>query len=289
VSFACILALVWHTYCNTFADPRGGASAKVGGRRRGVVGGARAPAGAAAGASEGCGRGRRRRIPALALTRPLLPPQNLPLPKDAFAVVGLDLALFALAIAASALVAWPPLGRRGRAALRCTKPDAVAIMVCGSTKTVALGVPLINVMYGSTDFAGLLATPLIVYHALQILLGGLMLAPMVRRAGGVAPGRVASEGCSTPASDAPPRRRSSTRTPRPCIHPHPTPKKQQGRWCKDEPIIRRRAALPITMPPDHTAPAPPGKQPAAPAAEPDVARVPDAGGARGGSAAAAAQ
>ncbi|KAI8472186.1 MAG: SBF-like CPA transporter family-domain-containing protein [Monoraphidium minutum] len=100
--------------------------------------------------------------------------------RDAAAVAGLDVAFLLLAAAASFLVAWPPVGRRGRAALRATRPDAVAVVVCGSTKTVALGVPLISVLFGATDYAGLLATPLVVYHALQILLGGAAL-PALRR------------------------------------------------------------------------------------------------------------
>jgi sodium/bile acid cotransporter 7 len=62
--------------------------------------------------------------------------------------------------------------------MRLGKPDAVAVVICGSTKTVAMGVPLISVMYKQVPYAGLLALPLIVYHALQVLLGGIMLDPL---------------------------------------------------------------------------------------------------------------
>lgn len=110
-------------------------------------------------------------------------------------MVFLDVAFFAIAVCVSFLVAWPPVGARVRSALRCTRPDAAAIVVCGATKTVALGVPLVTVLYGRADYAGLLAAPLVAYHALQILLGGAALgglrrwvlgapAPWERRRGG---------------------------------------------------------------------------------------------------------
>ncbi|KAF8059141.1 RCH1 [Scenedesmus sp. PABB004] len=127
VSSACILALVWLTFCNTFSN---GAARKV-------------PGG------------------------------------DVAAMVALNVALFAAFAALSFLVAWPPPPLRWvRRLLRVRRPDAVAVVICGSTKTVALGVPLINVMYGNVPTAGLLAMPLIIYHALQVLLGGLLIAPL---------------------------------------------------------------------------------------------------------------
>jgi solute carrier family 10 (sodium/bile acid cotransporter), member 7 len=56
------------------------------------------------------------------------------------------------------------------------RADTVAVVNCASTKTVALGIPLINVLYGHTSNAGILTIPLLVYHATQILVGGLLIS-----------------------------------------------------------------------------------------------------------------
>ena len=60
-------------------------------------------------------------------------------------------------------------------ALQIERPDAVAITICGATKTIALGIPVITVIYGSDPDVGLLVVPLITYHAVQCILGALML------------------------------------------------------------------------------------------------------------------
>jgi hypothetical protein len=99
--------------------------------------------------------------------------------RDVAGTVFLDVALFILFVLVCFAVAWPPPPLQGlRHLMRMTKPDVVAVVICGSTKTVAMGVPLISVMYKQVPYAGLLALPLIVYHALQVLLGGLMLGPL---------------------------------------------------------------------------------------------------------------
>lgn len=99
--------------------------------------------------------------------------------RDVAATVFLDVALFILFVVVCFVVAWPPPPLQAlRRVLRLRRPDAVAVVICGSTKTVAMGVPLISVMYKQVPHAGLLALPLIVYHALQVLLGGLMLEPL---------------------------------------------------------------------------------------------------------------
>ncbi|KAI9257681.1 SBF-like CPA transporter family-domain-containing protein [Sporodiniella umbellata] len=60
-------------------------------------------------------------------------------------------------------------------ALRYSKEDTVAIMYCGATKTVAMGVPLINVLYSKGDpgTVGVLSTPLLLYHVEQLILGNI--------------------------------------------------------------------------------------------------------------------
>ncbi|CAO3661274.1 unnamed protein product [Rhizopus stolonifer] len=59
--------------------------------------------------------------------------------------------------------------------LRYSREDTVAIMYCGATKTVAMGVPLINVLYSSGDpgTIGVLSTPLLLYHVEQLILGNI--------------------------------------------------------------------------------------------------------------------
>lgn len=101
--------------------------------------------------------------------------------RDVAATVFLDAALFFLFAAICFAVAWPPPPLdAARRALRLAPRDAVSVVICGSMKTVAMGVPLISVMYKAVPYAGLLALPLILYHALQVLLGGLALGPLKR-------------------------------------------------------------------------------------------------------------
>ncbi|KAI9317297.1 SBF-like CPA transporter family-domain-containing protein [Dichotomocladium elegans] len=59
--------------------------------------------------------------------------------------------------------------------LRYSREDTVAVMYCGATKTVAMGVPLINVLYenGDPGTIGVLSTPLLLYHVEQLILGNL--------------------------------------------------------------------------------------------------------------------
>jgi solute carrier family 10 (sodium/bile acid cotransporter), member 7 len=54
-----------------------------------------------------------------------------------------------------------------------SRKDTVAMMFCGATKTVAMGVPLINTLYSDGDqkLIGVLSLPLIMYHIIQLVLG----------------------------------------------------------------------------------------------------------------------
>ncbi|KAI8972075.1 putative sodium bile acid cotransporter [Pilobolus umbonatus] len=65
----------------------------------------------------------------------------------------------------------PPWVKR----LRYSREDTVAVMFCGATKTVAMGVPLINVLYqnGDPGTIGVLSTPLLLYHVEQLILGNI--------------------------------------------------------------------------------------------------------------------
>jgi solute carrier family 10 (sodium/bile acid cotransporter), member 7 len=50
-----------------------------------------------------------------------------------------------------------------------TRKDMVAVVMCGTTKTAALGIPLINVMFLGNPNAGILSIPLLAYHAIQLI------------------------------------------------------------------------------------------------------------------------
>lgn len=73
-------------------------------------------------------------------------------------------------------VGFAPLNRL----LGINRADAIAIAMCGATKTVALGIPLIGVIYANSPKAGILAVPLLMYHALQILIGHVLIPPLKR-------------------------------------------------------------------------------------------------------------
>ncbi|KAG2428566.1 hypothetical protein HYH02_014370 [Chlamydomonas schloesseri] len=68
------------------------------------------------------------------------------------------------------------------------KPDAVAVVMCGSTKTLALGMPLISVLFGKSANAGILSLPLLIYHATQCLLGSIMIKHLKAWVNGPRPG-----------------------------------------------------------------------------------------------------
>ncbi|KAG0268998.1 hypothetical protein DFQ27_005103 [Actinomortierella ambigua] len=64
-----------------------------------------------------------------------------------------------------------------------SKKDTVAILFCGATKSVAMGVPMIKVLYDSesgSQLGGLLATPLLIYHVEQLFSGAFMV-PWLKR------------------------------------------------------------------------------------------------------------
>ncbi|KAF9311470.1 hypothetical protein BG003_007366 [Podila horticola] len=60
-----------------------------------------------------------------------------------------------------------------------SKADTVAILFCGATKSVAMGIPMIKILYSSgpgSSLAGLLATPLLIYHVEQLFFGAGMVS-----------------------------------------------------------------------------------------------------------------
>lgn len=84
--------------------------------------------------------------------------QRLPLP----ALVAVFLADAAVLAMALALTTW---GSRLAGMKRC---DEVTVVFCGSQKSLVAGVPIANVLFG-TSAAGVLLLPIMIYHPLQLL------------------------------------------------------------------------------------------------------------------------
>ena len=58
--------------------------------------------------------------------------------------------------------------------------DAVATTFCSYHKSLTLGIPILRILYeGSPDLAAL-SLPLLIYHPMQIALGGAIIAPYLR-------------------------------------------------------------------------------------------------------------
>jgi sodium/bile acid cotransporter 7 len=66
-------------------------------------------------------------------------------------------------------------------ALRFPLEDRIAIVFCGSKKTIATGVPLAQVMFGGDPLLGLILLPLLVYHPMQLLICGVLAGRWGRR------------------------------------------------------------------------------------------------------------
>ncbi|KAI9348562.1 SBF-like CPA transporter family-domain-containing protein [Obelidium mucronatum] len=58
--------------------------------------------------------------------------------------------------------------------LRFSRESTVAIVMCAATKTVALGIPMINIIYAGSPLIGIISTPLLVYHAEQLVVGAFL-------------------------------------------------------------------------------------------------------------------
>eukprot|EP01084_Bolivina_argentea_P200081 342203_1 len=56
--------------------------------------------------------------------------------------------------------------------------DRIAILFLGVQKTAALGVPMIEIMFGDSDNIGLYVIPLIMYHPFQLLVDSLLVQPL---------------------------------------------------------------------------------------------------------------
>ncbi|HVJ26057.1 MAG TPA: bile acid:sodium symporter, partial [Vicinamibacterales bacterium] len=52
--------------------------------------------------------------------------------------------------------------------------DRVAAIFCGSKKTLASGVPMAQMIFGTNPALGLILMPLMLYHPLQLAIGGVL-------------------------------------------------------------------------------------------------------------------
>lgn len=75
---------------------------------------------------------------------------------------------------------WIPWRLSALPALHCDRGDRVAVLFCASQKTLALGLPLISLLFSDHPGFPLLSLPILIYHPLQLLTGA-VLAPGLSR------------------------------------------------------------------------------------------------------------
>lgn len=59
-------------------------------------------------------------------------------------------------------------------ALKFTREDRIATMFCGSKKTLASGVPMARLIFGTHPGLGLILLPIMIYHPLQLVICGVL-------------------------------------------------------------------------------------------------------------------
>jgi sodium/bile acid cotransporter 7 len=53
-------------------------------------------------------------------------------------------------------------------------PERIAVVFCGSKKTLAAGIPMAHLIFGANPALGLILMPLMIYHPLQLAIGGVL-------------------------------------------------------------------------------------------------------------------
>ncbi len=66
--------------------------------------------------------------------------------------------------------------------LKFNTEDQIAAVFCGSKKSIAAGVPMAQLIFGSDPHIGLILLPLMIYHPLQLVICGVMAGRWARRA-----------------------------------------------------------------------------------------------------------
>jgi sodium/bile acid cotransporter 7 len=82
---------------------------------------------------------------------------------------GLSAAFGALAVSMVLLCAVLGLTTLLARALGFARPERITLVFCGSKKTLAAGVPMAQLIFGTGPAAGLVILPLLAYHALQLV------------------------------------------------------------------------------------------------------------------------
>ncbi|KAF7729109.1 hypothetical protein EC973_004877 [Apophysomyces ossiformis] len=98
--------------------------------------------------------------------------------KDIVAIIGVDIFMYLFGCALCIYVARLPWPKRYNEPAwvrrwRFSRKDTTAIMYCGATKTVSMGIPLINVLFADSSYGivGVLSLPLLMYHIIQLFIG----------------------------------------------------------------------------------------------------------------------
>ena len=61
-------------------------------------------------------------------------------------------------------------------ATRFTPPDVVCAIFCATHKSLTLGIPMLQIVFAGHTQLPLLSTPLLLYHPVQIVLGGVLVS-----------------------------------------------------------------------------------------------------------------
>lgn len=93
------------------------------------------------------------------------------------------LALVTAGVLATALLASEGLGHL----LRVDRAERIAVLFVGSTKSLAIGAPMAAVVFGPRDDLGTVLLPLVLYHPLQLLVGGFLAARLRAPSRGTVP------------------------------------------------------------------------------------------------------
>lgn len=65
-------------------------------------------------------------------------------------------------------------------ALGLARQDAIVALFCGSKKSLAQGVPMARVIFGATPALAIVLLPIMIYHPLQLVVGGWLAGRLAR-------------------------------------------------------------------------------------------------------------
>lgn len=65
--------------------------------------------------------------------------------------------------------------------LKFSWPDRIAVIFCGSKKSLANGIPMAQLMFGSDPGLGLILLPIMIYHSMQLVICGILAGRWAQR------------------------------------------------------------------------------------------------------------